>query len=452
MLKVGDFSKLAHVTVKTLRHYDELGLLKPVWIDRYTSYRYYSLEQLPRLHRILALKDLGFSLAQVGAMLDEDLPASELRRMFDQKQAELKERLEDEQRRLARVAERLQQIEQQGCLPLHEVTLKSVPELSVAAMRLVMPSGTELERRLGRLRAELDGWTTAHGLRSRGQWLLLYPHPEFRERQVEVELALTVDEPGRTPPRSVQPSIQLRCLEAVESMACLLQPAGEAGLSPSLEAYPALFTWAESSGFFPSGSARELLLVDPAQEKGRCQFIEIQLPVESAGERKRKILERLKRKEENMEPKIVELPAFTVVGMRYYGKNENQEITGLWDAFNRRVPEIQHISKGSAAYGLCITVPEATDGEFEYVAGFRVDQAKDVPQEMVVRQVPALKYAVFTHTGDFAGLRETYNYIYKVWAQQPGHQLDGRLDFEYYDEDFKDFAPDSKFYIYAPIK
>ncbi len=173
MLKVGDFSKLAHVTVKTLRHYDELGLLKPVWIDRYTSYRYYSLEQLPRLYRILALKDLGFSLAQVGAMLDEDLPASELRRMFDQKQAELKERLEDEQRRLARVAERLQQIEQQGCLPLHEVTLKSVPELSVAAMRLVMPSGAELERRLGRLRAELDGWASTHGLRSRGQWLLL---------------------------------------------------------------------------------------------------------------------------------------------------------------------------------------------------------------------------------------------------------------------------------------
>jgi DNA-binding transcriptional MerR regulator len=59
MLKIGDFSRLGQVTVKTLRHYGQLGLLKPAWIDRYTGYRYYSLEQLPRLNRILALKELG---------------------------------------------------------------------------------------------------------------------------------------------------------------------------------------------------------------------------------------------------------------------------------------------------------------------------------------------------------------------------------------------------------
>jgi DNA-binding transcriptional MerR regulator len=57
MIKIGDFSKLAHVTVKTLHHYGELGLLPPAHIDRYTGYRYYSLEQLPRLNRILALKE-----------------------------------------------------------------------------------------------------------------------------------------------------------------------------------------------------------------------------------------------------------------------------------------------------------------------------------------------------------------------------------------------------------
>ena len=65
MLKIGDFSKLAQVSVKTLRHYGKLGLLTPAWIDRFTSYRYYTLDQLRRLNRILALKDLGFSLEQV---------------------------------------------------------------------------------------------------------------------------------------------------------------------------------------------------------------------------------------------------------------------------------------------------------------------------------------------------------------------------------------------------
>ena len=72
MLKIGDFSHLSHVSVRMLRHYDELGLLKPVQVDRFTGYRYYSIEQLPRLNRILALKDLGFSLDQITQLLAAD--------------------------------------------------------------------------------------------------------------------------------------------------------------------------------------------------------------------------------------------------------------------------------------------------------------------------------------------------------------------------------------------
>ncbi|NMC53344.1 MAG: MerR family transcriptional regulator, partial [Chloroflexi bacterium] len=71
MIKIGDFSNLAHVTVKTLHHYDQIGLLRPAHIDRFTGYRYYTLEQLARLNRILALKDLGFSLDEVRQMLGE---------------------------------------------------------------------------------------------------------------------------------------------------------------------------------------------------------------------------------------------------------------------------------------------------------------------------------------------------------------------------------------------
>ena len=73
MIKIGEFSKLVQVPVPTLRYYDQIGLLKPVTVDRFTGYRYYSAGQLPRLHRILALKGLGFSLEQIGAVLDEGL-------------------------------------------------------------------------------------------------------------------------------------------------------------------------------------------------------------------------------------------------------------------------------------------------------------------------------------------------------------------------------------------
>ncbi len=112
MLKIGDFAKEAQVTVKTLRHYAKIGLLKPVWIDRFTAYRYYSREQLSRLNRILALKDLGFTLEQIGQILQQALTVDELRGMLRLKHAELAQHIREEQARLNRIEDRLHRIEQ----------------------------------------------------------------------------------------------------------------------------------------------------------------------------------------------------------------------------------------------------------------------------------------------------------------------------------------------------
>ena len=126
MIKIGDFSKLAHVSIKTLHHYDDLGLLRPTHVDRYTGYRYYEIGQLSRLNRILALKDLGFSLEQVSQLLDEDLSTAEIRGMLRMKQMELAGQVEEEQARLARVEQRLKQLEYERH-PLHAaVAVKEV--------------------------------------------------------------------------------------------------------------------------------------------------------------------------------------------------------------------------------------------------------------------------------------------------------------------------------------
>ena len=97
MIKIGDFSKLSLVSIKTLRYYDEMGLLKPVHVDQFTGYRYYSASQLPRLHRILALKDLGFSLEQIARVLNEGVSLEQLRGMLRLRQVELQQRISEEQ-------------------------------------------------------------------------------------------------------------------------------------------------------------------------------------------------------------------------------------------------------------------------------------------------------------------------------------------------------------------
>ncbi|HET8910910.1 MAG TPA: MerR family transcriptional regulator, partial [Ktedonobacteraceae bacterium] len=69
MLKIGEFAQVGQVSIATLRHYDQLGLLKPIALDPVSGYRYYALDQLPRLNRILVLKDLGFPLDQISQLL-----------------------------------------------------------------------------------------------------------------------------------------------------------------------------------------------------------------------------------------------------------------------------------------------------------------------------------------------------------------------------------------------
>src|SRR5207237_9923297 len=103
--------------------------------DDFTGYRFYSLDQLPRLNRILALKDLGFSLEQIGRMLNENLPTEQIRGMLRLKQAELQQRGQEEQARQERVEARLRQIEQEGIMTNYEVILKRVSPQLVAGVR-----------------------------------------------------------------------------------------------------------------------------------------------------------------------------------------------------------------------------------------------------------------------------------------------------------------------------
>lgn len=155
-----------------------------------------------------------------------------------------------------------------------------------------------------------------------------------------------------------------------------------------------------------------------------------------------------------MEPKIITKPAFTMLGLRYFGKNEHGEIPELWNQFNRRMEALGGLpNETGGAIGLC-TTPEnnSPEGEFEYVAGLPVSKVEDVPDDFVVRSVPEQTYAVFAHKGDMPSLGKTYEYIYESWLPQSGYQLASKMDFEYYNEDFKDFAPDSVFYIYVPIE
>jgi len=150
-----------------------------------------------------------------------------------------------------------------------------------------------------------------------------------------------------------------------------------------------------------------------------------------------------------MEPKIVSRPAFTVVGLKYRGKNENNEIPQMWSEFMPRVHEIKHMVEPHVAYGVCGNMDEDS-GEFDYVAGFEVDSAADVPKGMVSWDIPAQTYAVFTCT--LPTLGQTFQYAYKTWLPQSGYRCADSPEFELYDERFDPQDESSPMTVYIPVK
>jgi DNA-binding transcriptional MerR regulator len=89
MLSIGDFARLGRVSVRMLRHYDAIGLLCPAAVDPVSGYRFYQADQLRRLNRVIALKDLGFTLQQVRSILDDKVDVAELRGMLRLRRAQL---------------------------------------------------------------------------------------------------------------------------------------------------------------------------------------------------------------------------------------------------------------------------------------------------------------------------------------------------------------------------
>ena len=290
MLKIGEFSRLSQVTIKTLHHYDELGLLKPVHIDPVTNYRFYDVEQLPRIHRIMALKEMGLSLEQIGIMLEKELTTEEMRGMLRFKQAEIQQEMREAQRQLSMVEFRLRMIEAEISFPELDVVMKRLepmrflsffdkPDLSLPLEGLL----AHRERVAGILKKAIEDGVIQHTGVSidvfHGETIIPFHSPEIGERQHEILLGVTMG----------QESVMLEGIglltardePAVETAATLfLDPTSDVG--GFVEPATLLRRWAIMHGYRPQGLMRFFHYRGPLQTNEGADFIiEAQLPVEA---------------------------------------------------------------------------------------------------------------------------------------------------------------------------
>lgn len=273
MLRIGYFSRISQVPVKTLRYYDEIGLLQPAQVDRFTNYRYYTFDQLPRLNYILALKELGLSLERIRKMLDEELTGEEVQGMLRLQQAALAEQLSEVQSKLVRVETRLKQLTQEGKMPNHEVVLKHVDPVRVACRRVEIPAEAESVGLVGRAFGEVYSYLDAQSAKTAGPGLTLWHTPAFAQDGEEAEVAVPVEQGV-----AEHGQIQCRTLPEAEVAAVVHHGLFDAEFGA---AYQTVLRWIDENGYHIIGPFREIYL-HYAEDDAEESTTEIQFPVEKA--------------------------------------------------------------------------------------------------------------------------------------------------------------------------
>jgi len=198
MFKIGDFSQIGQISVRMLRHYDKIGLLKPSHIDESSGYRYYTIEQLPRLNRIAALKDLGLTLQQITDLLSEDLPLERLQIMLEHKKQELQTQMQEDMARLTRITTRLHQIEHEDEPLPYEVALNSMPEHQLLAIREIVPNLVSMGDFRNRMLHQLYDWLAEHSVKY-AEEAVLYNVSSYQETDLDMSIGVFLSSPLDVP-------------------------------------------------------------------------------------------------------------------------------------------------------------------------------------------------------------------------------------------------------------
>ena len=263
-----------------LRHYDKMGLLAPSQTDKWTGYRYYTIDQLPRLNRIVALNDLGLTLQQIGGLLGDgdDLPAEQLRGMLALRRAELETEMEEKRWQLMSLEMRLQQIEQENEPDPYEIVVKALGPVPVASLRHLSPSVFEVGYFCQALYDQLYKRLRKLGVEWQEPEVTFYHNDEYRERDIDMEVATSVAASLVAEPPA-DDHVRFRTVPGCDLAAALVF---EGPYEQIVGPIQALLKWIGVHRHAPAGPLRELHLSGPAHEecrKGALPVIELQVPI-----------------------------------------------------------------------------------------------------------------------------------------------------------------------------
>jgi DNA-binding transcriptional MerR regulator len=263
LYKIGLFSEMNKVTIKTLRHYDEIGLLKPASIDEFTGYRYYTSEQLPIIHEILALRQMGFSLEEIGKIQGGETVESALIK----KKSELLKKISEYTMKLSQVEYYLHHKNTAG---EYNVVLKELPEVIVASMRTIIPDYNALFDIIPPMGREMERLGCVCSVPE--YCFNIYHDGEYKEKDVDVEVCEAVTEK-----KEDSDMLSFKVIPKVGTAACVLH---KGSYNDFPKAYGALLQWMDENGFELIDKPRESYIDGVWNKDSEDEWLtEIQFPV-----------------------------------------------------------------------------------------------------------------------------------------------------------------------------
>jgi DNA-binding transcriptional MerR regulator len=266
MFQIGELSKMGKTTVKTLRYYEETGLLKPEKVDGETGYRFYTTEQLILLHRILSLRQVGLSIAEIAIILS----GGDEEEILDRRRSEIKSELREAKDQLSRIEFILSGREEEKMLE-YQARIKELPECIVYCKTLTVPNydayfevipaiGEEVTQANPGLKCSVPEYS-----------FIVYLDGEYRDQNMNIEYCEAVEDFGVE-----TDTITFKKMEPVTAVSVLYK----GPYSEISQAYAFAFQWIEENGYERTDNPRESYIDGIWNKESEDDWLtELQIPI-----------------------------------------------------------------------------------------------------------------------------------------------------------------------------
>lgn len=262
MLKIGMFSKLSRVSIRMLRYYDDQGLLAPVRIDPFTGYRYYSEEQLRTAERIAALREMGFGLAGVKALLAAESDRALWEEALVRQRVILQEQEREARARLLLLENTLDRLRKDEKPMEYPVTIKELPSRYVASVRRRIPNYWHEQELWTALNEETAGMNLQTGEPCYA--MAVFHDREYVEENPDVEIQIAVK--GEYPDTA---SVKFKTVPAMRTASATFKGSYE----QEPEVIQTVAKWVRDNGYEFDGPSFSIYHVSPHDTQNPEEYV-----------------------------------------------------------------------------------------------------------------------------------------------------------------------------------